>query len=150
MIDDLTDKLKRTEGELEALQQAYDEYIESSTELEHELEHSLEVAEGALHAAQKGKATLQNRYTELDDKYKSLQRENSELKHTSAQFENQQNGMASVRKVLETKISSLEMKLRVSQGSDEAHRKEVEIAKANVAMLQTHIEGAARSAHGER
>ena len=145
MEEELRIKLKRAEGELETLQQAYDEYIESSTELEHELEHSLQVAEEAMRAAQEGKASLQDRYTDLNNRYKELQRENRELHHSSSQYENQLNGMASVRKVLESKISTLEMKLRISQGSDEAYRKEAEDAKALVAQIKSHSEEAARS-----
>ena len=145
MEEELKSKLKRAEAELEALQQAYDEYIESSTELEHELEHSLQMAEEALREAQEGKVSLQSRYTDLNTKYKALQRENNELHHSSAQFENQQSGMASVRKVLENKISSLEMKLRISQGSEEAHMKEAEDAKALVTQLQSQFPTARRA-----
>jgi hypothetical protein len=128
--------LRRKEAELVELQRTYDEYVESSSELEHELEHSLEMAEESALAAIKAKGVLQTRITEMDVEFKKLKSENDNYRYSVANYDDQISGMANVRKVLEGKISTLEMKVRVAVSNEIDATKQREAALADKATLE--------------
>jgi hypothetical protein len=128
--------LRRKEAELVELQRTYDEYVESSSELEHELEHSLEMAEESALAAIKAKGVFQTRITEMDAEFKKLKAENDKYRYSVANYDDQISGMANVRKVLEGKISTLEMKVRVAVSNEIDAKKQREAALADKAALE--------------
>ena len=60
----------------------------------------MKVSEEGLASANRAKAVLQARITEIESDARNLRNEISALQHSSANYENQLSGMAGVRKVL--------------------------------------------------
>lgn len=124
----MEEALRRKSAELEDLKRTYDEYISSSEELEHELEHSLKISDEGLISANRAKSVLQARIEEVETDAKNLRNDVITLRASVENYENQLNGMAGVRKVLEGKISMLEMRVRVAESNEMDANKRLETA----------------------
>ena len=130
------EKLKEKQAELEALQKSFDDYIESSKELEGELEEALAKAEARTAEATKKKVEADYKTGELQKRITALMKEASKVPSHS----NSQNGKGEGFIQLENENEDLKNRIRVLESTEEDLNHRLHDSEEEVIFLRAEVE----------
>ncbi|RYH27817.1 hypothetical protein EON65_13035 [archaeon] len=126
--------------ELEALQQTFDEFVESSRDLEAEYEKSLKDAEKDLQESKKKIAILEGRVQQVSVENNALKKENSTLLNEVSSLKNKVAQLEEKRIKYETENDSLSSQLRILEASEEDLKHKLAEAEEDIVFLHNDIE----------
>jgi hypothetical protein len=133
-------ELQKKELECEALKKTFDEFVESSKELENELETELEHTKEKLARANTEKVVAEKRLLLLQEKIEELGTERAKLLETISSLHEQLSQAESEKKKLETENSYLEQQVRILETSEEDLRYKITEAEESVIFLKEDLE----------
>jgi chromosome segregation ATPase len=151
----MSTELEQKEKQLEELQRSFNEYVESSKELEVELETALEDAVNKIEAADVREANSSVQMRELSNRIQELMQENSELlvkSKTNGKINGVSSGGSSNVDELNARIRKMEIEnetlnnqVREMEATEEDLRHSLQSLEEDVIFLKTDVEAAVAS-----
>lgn len=135
----LEDALKQKTAECEAIQRSFDDYVESSKELETELEAALSEAEGKIVSLNKKKAAADDKIKELTDKNAQLAKDYNKCFAELSQLKESSGGNDQSRRELEIANEDLMNKVRILEATEEDLRHKIANMEEDMVFLQSDL-----------
>eukprot|EP01031_Cornospumella_fuschlensis_P039281 gene39281-47809_t len=136
----LEEALRLKTEELEALQQSFDEFVESSRELEAEYEKSLKDGEKELQESKRKVSSLEEKVKQVGGENAILKKENSVLQNDLASLKTKLSQLEEKRIKYETEIDSLSSQLRILEASEDDLKHKLAEAEEDIVFLHSDVE----------
>eukprot|EP01041_Mallomonas_annulata_P000819 gene819-1595_t len=147
--EELQSLLKSKQQELDILQQSYDDYIESSKELEAELEGALQHAEAQVSDCSKRKAALEEKLAMLQEKHTQLTREHAQLHKDFIKTSEKLALVEQIKVTLEQSNDDYQEKLRIALATEDDLRDKLNRTEEESIFLQSDLDGEPSSVNDE-
>jgi hypothetical protein len=134
------DSIKAKEAELEQLKNSFDEYVESSKDLENELEDALKDANAKIAKLEAEKASVESKLLQTQEKNVNLSRENIRLEETSRTLRAELDKFETAKRLLEMENSTLSDQIRILEASEEDLRDKMAEVEEDSIYLKTDLE----------
>ncbi len=134
------DELKQKLEELASLQQSFDEFVESSKELESELEHELQEAQKRFHELEKKHSDVESKYRQLHESWNQLSKENKAVQAEVQKLREKVMASEITKRTLENENEELSNQLRILEATEEDLRHKLTEAEEDIVYLKTDIE----------
>ena len=127
------------EQQLKLLQQSYDEYVESSKEIEKELDAALEAAESKVNDLTTKKLQVEQKLTVAQEKASQITKEQLTLQSHLSKSQEQLSTCEEVKRTLEASNDSLHEQVRILQATEADLLHKNNLLQEQVVFLQTDI-----------
>eukprot|EP01039_Chlorochromonas_danica_P001554 gene1554-1693_t len=136
----LEEQLAKKTAELETLQRSFDEYVESSKELENEMDKSLSIAERELKEKDQKIQFSESKIKELVEEYTRLKKVNGNLQEQSLSAKAKLASLEDSKRNLEVKTEDLSNQVRILKASEEDLQHKLLEAEEDIIFLNNDIE----------
>lgn len=136
----IEEELQSKIEELAVLQQSYDEFVESSKELEAELEHQLQEAQHKIDEIEKKQNDTESKYRLLQENWNQLSKENKTIQNEIQKLKEKVMTTETTKRTLENENEELSNQVRILEATEEDLKHKLLNAEEDIVYLKTDIE----------